>query len=65
MKNKRRFIHLNIPTIRKYRNAVGNGDFTIFLANICEKKGVRSAGVKFKLDNRPYRVSFKVEKLCR
>ena len=59
----RRRVNLDIPTIRRYREAVEKGDVGNFVLEACKRSHAGSVKIKYLLKNEPYVVILEVRKL--
>ena len=59
---KRRYVHLSIPAIRKYRKAVEHGGIADFIMDQGEKFGAGSVVVRYTLKNRPWIVTLEAKR---
>ena len=54
---KRQKIKLSLPAIKKFREAIANGDIGTYLIETGEKANAGSVKVKYTLKNRPWVVT--------
>lgn len=60
---KRRKINLNLPAIRKFREAIANGNIGAYLIESGEKVNAGSVKVKYAFKNRPWVVTIEAKRI--
>lgn len=60
---KRRKINLTLPSIRKFREAIVNGNIGTYLIESGEKVNAGSVKVKYTLKNRPWVVTVEAKRI--
>lgn len=61
MKRQRR--NLSLPAIRKFREAIANGNIGTYLIESGEEVNAGSVKVKYKLKNRPWIVTIEAKRI--
>lgn len=60
---KRRKINLNLPAIRRYREAIENGKLVTYLIESGEKVNAGSVILKYAYKNRPWVVTIEAKRI--
>lgn len=60
---KRQKIKLSLPAIKKFREAIANGDIGTYLIETGEKANAGSVKVKYTLKNRPWVVTVEARRI--
>lgn len=60
---KKRKLMLTLPAIRKFREAIENGNIGAYLIEFGEKANAGSVKVKYALKNRPWRVTVEAKRI--
>ena len=60
---KRQRINLSLPAIKKFREAIANGNIGAYLIESGEKANAGSVKIKYALKNRPWTITLEARRI--